>query len=101
MDRLENWKNFSKHMEEYIESETLKKYGRNGTDLMAITADPVIPVFNILKYALRIWNNQMRPFDLEKIGHYAEIAWTLSNGELIKPNRTMKEGSCSLKTSKS
>jgi hypothetical protein len=68
---------------------------------MTITADPVIPIFNILKYALRIWNNAMKPHDLEKISHYAEIAWTISGGELIRPNHSMKEDTCCQKASRS
>ena len=82
IDRVEEWKKFAEHMEGYIKEQTLAKYGMensgNGVDLMAITHDPKICVWNILRYSLRMWNGKMKEHDLEKVAHYAELAWTLS-----------------------
>ena len=41
-------------------------------------------MWHILKYSLRIWNNSMKEHDLEKIAHYAELAWTMSGGEVVR-----------------
>jgi hypothetical protein len=85
-NRMENWQTFSRHMEEYIRDRTIEKYSTDGTeetDLMGITNSAIICVWNILKYAFRIWKRRMKRHDLEKIVHYAEMAWTLSKGELI------------------
>ena len=90
IDRVDNWKKFSKHMEEYIKDRTVEKYGientdseKGGFDLMAITRRPNICVWHVLKYSLRIWNGKMKKHDIEKIAHYAELAWTMSDGEMI------------------
>ena len=84
IDRVENWKKFADHMENYIKEQTLAKYGvensGNSVDLMAITGDPRVCVWNILRYSLRMWNGKMKEHDLEKVAHYAELAWTLSGG---------------------
>ena len=89
IDRVENWRKFSEHMENYIQDNTIEKYGidnpdSGGFDLMSITRSPLICVWHVLKYSLRIWNNKMKDRDIEKIAHYAELAWTLSNGKTIK-----------------
>lgn len=50
---------------------TMDKYGiesSGGFDLMSITRSPLICVWHILKYSLRIWNGKMKEHDLEKIG---------------------------------
>ena len=90
IDRVENWKKFSQHMEEYIRERTVKKYGiedtgpdEGGFDLMSITRKPIICVWHVLKYSLRIWNGKMKEHDLEKIAHYAELAWTISDGKSL------------------
>lgn len=89
-DRVENWRRFSEHMEKYIAEKTVEKYGFENSepdstafDLMSITK-PIVCVWNILKYSLRIWNGKVKENDLEKVAHYAELAWTLSGGEIIK-----------------
>lgn len=92
IDRVENWRKFSEHMENYIRDQTIEKYGINNSDsgvfdLMSITRSPLICVWHVLKYSLRIWNNKMKERDIEKIAHYAELAWTLSNGKTIKNER--------------
>jgi len=89
IDRVENWREFSEHMENYIQDNTIEKYGIENSgssvfDLMSITRSPLICVWHVLKYSLRIWNNRMKDRDIEKIAHYAELAWTLSNGKTIK-----------------
>jgi len=53
-------------------------------DLMSITRNPFICVWHILEYSLRIWNNRIKEHDLEKIAHYAELAWTLSDGKGVR-----------------
>ena len=90
IDRVENWKKFSQHMEEYIRERTVEKYGieekdsnEGGFDLMSITRKPIICVWHVLKYSLRIWNGKMKAHDLEKIAHYAELAWTMSDGKSL------------------
>jgi len=82
-DRVENWKRFSAHIEQYIQEQTIVKYKMDedkGIDLMSISK-PEICVWNILRYALRMWNGKKKPHDLEKIAHYAEMAWTLDAAE--------------------
>jgi len=68
--------------------QTLAKYGvensGNSVDLMAITGDPKICVWNILRYSLRMWNGKGKEHDLEKVAHYAELAWTLSDGRIVE-----------------
>ena len=80
IDRVEEWKKIAQHMENYIKEQTLAKYGvensGNSVDLMAITQDPRICVWNVLRYSLRMWNGKMKQHDLEKVAHYAELAWT-------------------------
>jgi hypothetical protein len=90
-DRVENWKKFAEHMEAYIKDRTVEKYGvKNsggeaaGFDLMSIIKDPRTCIFSILKYSLRIWNGKQKPHDVEKIAHYTELAWTMSDGKVIK-----------------
>ena len=84
VDRLTQWKEFSTHMEGYIETHTIKKYGVDGIDLMSITGNPLVCIFSILKYALRIWTGNMKIHDLEKIAHYAQMCHTLTEGKIIK-----------------
>ena len=92
MDRVENWKRFSEHMEKYIREQTIEKYGIQGSDssgfdLMSITQNPLICTWHVLKYSLRIGNNKMKEHDFEKIAHYVELAWTMSGGEIIRNER--------------
>ncbi len=82
-DRVENWRRFSAHMEQYIQEQTIEKYKMDedkGIDLMSISK-PEICVWNILRYALRMWNGKKKPHDIEKVAHYAEMSWTLLGGE--------------------
>jgi len=86
LDRVENWKIFSQHMEKYIKECTVEKYSMEksgGFDLMSITK-PIVCIWNILRYSMRIWNGKMKGHDIEKIAHYAELAWTLSDGKIVK-----------------
>lgn len=53
VERVENWKRFLEHMEEYIRERAVKKYeieSQEGFGLMSITRSPVICVWHILKY---------------------------------------------------
>ena len=89
-DRVANWDKFAVHMKEYIRDQTVEKYSvknsseEPGFDLMSITRNPLICVWCILKYSLRIWNGKQKTHDIEKIAHYAELAWTMSDGKVIK-----------------
>jgi len=86
-----NWKKFSQHVEEYTQERTVERYGIEnsaGFGLMSITRSPLICVWHILKYSLRIWNNKMKEHDLEKIAHYAELAWTMSDGKVVRNERS-------------
>ena len=91
IDRIENWKRFSARMEKYIKDQTIEKYGINNrgndisnVDLISITK-PIVCVWNILKYSLRIWNGKMKnEYDLLKIAHYAETAWTMTGDKKIE-----------------
>lgn len=76
-DRIGDWKVFSKHMEEYLEGPQTK-YGSSlkFNDLCHYTGLRV-SVWNILKYALRLWNCCGKKNDLEKTAHYSQMAWTL------------------------
>jgi len=80
MDRAGDWKKFSDHMAKYIERETVGKYQTSapGVDLVAITNSPLVCAWNILKYGLRVWNGRDKPHDLEKIAHYASMAWSMA-----------------------
>ena len=88
-DRLSDWKSFNKKMEEYIEIPQ-KKYGSElkfndlchytGLRIMlfAITLGLVrIMLWNILKYALRLWSGCGKEHDFEKIAHYAQMGFCL------------------------
>ena len=82
VDRVGNWDKFGKMMHDYIDSFTSVKYGSGQTvDLMHFTP-PHVSIWNILKYAIRVWNGRPKRHDLQKIAHYAEMAWTYSNGEI-------------------
>lgn len=85
VDRVEDWKRFSEHMEKYIEEQTVQKYGlgeaQEGTfDLISLTR-PIVCIWNILRYSVRLWNGKGKEHDLEKIAHYAQLAWGMSAGE--------------------
>ena len=83
-DRVENWKTFAEHMEAYIRDRTVEKYGVKNSDesgsfdLISITRNPLICVWNILRYSLRIWNGKQKTHDIEKIAHYAEFSEIIS-----------------------
>ncbi len=96
-DRVANWQKFAKHMEKYIQDCTVKKYGienadgSGGFDLMSITRNPLICVWNILRYSLRIWNGKQKEHDIEKIAHYAELAWTMADGDVVGKHQNLVE----------
>ena len=72
-------------MTETVEKYSVKNSGEScNFDLMAITRNPLICGWCILKYSLRIWNGKQKTYDIEKIAHYAELAWTMSDGKVIK-----------------
>ena len=46
---------------------------------------PIICIWCIIKYSLRLWNGKGKDRDLEKIAHYAQMAWTMkNNGQAIE-----------------
>ena len=77
IDRVADWRVFSEHMEEYIREKTVEKYTINSStfDLMSFT-DPMVCIWNIMKYTLRIMNKREKRDDIKKIAHYAQIHWT-------------------------
>ena len=85
--RIWNGKKKEHDMEKYIKEKTVEKYKMDetggGFDLMSISK-PEICVWNILRYALRMWNGKKKEHDLEKIAHYAEMAWTMSGGDHVE-----------------
>jgi hypothetical protein len=85
-DRIGDWKRFSKRMEEYIASGPQKKYGSKMqfNDLCHYTGLRVM-VWNILKYALRLWTVSGKVNDFEKAAHYSQMAWTLKERQERKP----------------
>jgi hypothetical protein len=76
-DRLRDWGTFNERMGEYIKIPQLK-YGSSlkFNDLCHYTGLRVM-VWNILKYALRLWSGSGKKHDFEKIAHYTQMAWTL------------------------
>jgi len=76
-DRIRDWKVFSKKMEEYIEVPQ-KKYGSElkFNDLCHYTGLRIM-LWNILKYALRLWSGCGKEHDWEKIAHYAQMGYCL------------------------
>ena len=81
VDRVGNWDKFAKEVHDYIEQFTVSKYSSSGADLMSYT-EPRICIWNILKYAFRLWNGHGKKYDIYKIVHYSEMAWTIANGDL-------------------
>jgi hypothetical protein len=92
VDRVQEWKRFSEHMEEYIREQTVPKYGMGNPveggefDLMTIS-NPEICTWNILRYSLRNWNGKGKEHDLEKIAHHAEMAWTMGREEILNTSQ--------------
>lgn len=76
-DRLGDWRRFSAMMEEYIQGPQ-KKYGGElqFNDLCHYTGLR-ITLWNVLKYALRLWNGNGKEHDFEKMAHYSQMGWTL------------------------
>ncbi len=88
-DRVENWRRFSAHMEKYIAERTIEKYQvdeSKGLDLMSLSNSEIC-VWNILRYALRMWKGKKKQHDLEKVAHYAEMAWTLNGAKPAADNK--------------
>jgi hypothetical protein len=84
VDRVENWKRFSEHMEEYIRDRTVEKYGfgdagegeKGAFDLMSITKPTCVSgIFCGIRSGTGM--EKGKEHDLEKIAHYAELAWTM------------------------
>lgn len=97
VDRVADWDEFAKHMHDYISKYTAVKYGQgvednDSFDLMKVT-DPKVCIWCIMRYGLRLYNNKGKTNDLEKICHYAQMAITLSKGDLTKVGiTTVKDG---------
>jgi len=71
-------------MQSYIQEQTVGKYSMakgSDFDLMSIS-DSQICFWNVLKYALRNLNGKGKEHDLEKIVHYAQLAFTISGGKV-------------------
>jgi hypothetical protein len=78
--RVNEWREFSNHMEKYIEKNTLDKYGMvDYGDFMSLSKSvPMICIWNVMKYSIRIWNRQGKEHDVEKMAHYAQRFWLLT-----------------------
>ena len=61
----------------------IEELDSTGFDLMSISK-PIICVWNILRYSLRMWNGKGKDHDLEKVAHYAQLAWGMSDGGDVK-----------------
>lgn len=81
IDRVGDWDKFASEMHEYIGGFTVAKYGgqQTGFDLMTVT-EPRVAIWNVLKYALRLWFGRGKRHDIYKIAHYSQIAWTKAGG---------------------
>lgn len=78
-DRVKEWDDFAKEVHDYILKFTVPKYSsKNKFDLISIT-EPRVCVWNILKYALRLWNGRGKQYDWFKIAHYCQMGWTEGN----------------------
>ena len=80
VDRVQDWRVFAEHVAEYIEINTIKKYNVDGDDenridLLSMSSEEVMK-WNILKYALRLYNGKGKRHDIEKVVHYSEALWT-------------------------
>ncbi|MFB0508364.1 MAG: hypothetical protein ACETWT_16695 [Thermodesulfobacteriota bacterium] len=67
----------------YISTEHLGEF-----EVMSITKQPIICIWNILRYGFGIMSNNTKERDIEKIARYAELRWTLSEGKTIKKARS-------------
>lgn len=92
-DRVGDWDTWAQKMHDYIASFTVAKYGdeEDGFDLMCVT-EPRVCIWNILKYALRLWRGKGKIHDVHKICHYAQMSYTLSKGDLKKIGITNEKG---------
>ena len=88
IDRKKDWTDFSTYMHNEYLDRTIEKYSGGITatgvptpDLMHWTPT-IICYWNILKYVLRLWNAKGKGRELEKIAHYAQIAWTKENKQV-------------------
>lgn len=78
-DRVKEWKAFSDYMSNEYLGRTIEKYGKqNAPDLMIVTPE-LVCIWNIVKYAFRLWNDRGKGREFEKIAHYSQIAWTMNN----------------------
>jgi hypothetical protein len=78
VNRVKDWDEFSKYMHDYIEKYTVSKYqGDDKYDLIAIM-EPMDCIWTILRYALRMFRRKGKKYDIQKIAHYAQIAWSKS-----------------------
>jgi hypothetical protein len=91
-DRVSEWDDWAQIMHDYVNDTTQPKYKtKSGFDLISIT-DPKTCIWNILKYAFRIYNGRGKINDLKKICHYAQIAYVVSDGDLSSVGITNEKG---------
>jgi len=82
VDRVGDWDKFAQEMHDYIGKFTVSKYGGSDKptfDLMVVTESREC-IWNILKYALRLWNGKGKKYDWYKIAHYCQMGWTKGKG---------------------
>jgi len=68
------WEKFSLYMRSMYLHKTDEKYRIGNMEFSDLT-DYKTLIWNILKYAIRLFNNAGKEHDLEKIAHYAQLAW--------------------------
>lgn len=95
VDRVAEWRRFARHVEEYIRKRTVQKYGIDNDstmDLISITSVDIC-IWNLMRYSTRLFNGKAKKHDLEKVAHYAAIAWTKINCNNGKANmKLVKNG---------
>ena len=90
-DRVGDWEKFSLQMTKYLQRPVKKYSGQQQfNDLLHYTGLRVM-LWNILKYASRLWLGSGKINDLEKIAHYAQMAWTLKEQKKLMPPFVKKD----------
>lgn len=87
-EKYKQWMIFANQVADYIEENTIEKYGDNLSEYI----EPRICIWNILKYAIRMWKNRGKTNDIFKICHYAQLCHYSCNGDLSQAGITNEKG---------
>lgn len=90
-EKYKEWMEFARKVGDYIEANTIEKYGDTG-DSLTVETEPRICVWNILKYSIRMWKNRGKTNDIFKICHYAQMCYDECNGDFTKAGITNEKG---------